>query len=250
MGARVVALDILGAVLDRRVPLDDAFDGHAAARLLDSRDRAFARLLVATALRHWGEIDCLIARSLERPMPRHAATARIAIALGITQLLMLGTKPHAAVNSTVTLVRLAGHPRLAGLANAVLRRIAREGEAARATLDAPRLNTPDWLWQGWSRAYGEAVARRIAAAHAAEPPLDLSVKDRSNAAGWAERLGARLLPTGSLRLRLDRGTGTIQLERNVRPVATVPYWKQVGPTSPVSWFFIGPLLVQLELDPI
>ncbi|MFO1190097.1 MAG: transcription antitermination factor NusB [Alphaproteobacteria bacterium] len=60
---------------------------------------------------------------------------------GSPGLLMLGTKPHAAVNSTVTLVRLAGHPRLAGLANAVLRRIAREGEAARGQPWMRRVST-------------------------------------------------------------------------------------------------------------
>lgn len=33
-----------------------------------------------------------------------------------------------------------------------------------------------------------------------EPPLDITVKNAAEAGEWAERLGARLLPTGSLRL--------------------------------------------------
>ena len=32
------------------------------------------------------------------------------------------------------------------LVNAVLRRVAKEGDAIAASLDAPRVNTPDWLW--------------------------------------------------------------------------------------------------------
>ena len=35
----------------------------------------------------------------------------------------------------------------------------REGAANLAGLDAPRLNTPDWLWRRWQTSYGEAIAR-------------------------------------------------------------------------------------------
>jgi 16S rRNA (cytosine967-C5)-methyltransferase len=47
-------------------------------------------------------------------------------------------------------------------------------------------------------AYGEATTRAITARHLVEPPLDLTVK--RDAESWAERIGAGLLPTGSLRL--------------------------------------------------
>ena len=47
--ARQVALDLVGAVLRRRRPLDDAIEDHPAMSELPARDRAFARLLVATA---------------------------------------------------------------------------------------------------------------------------------------------------------------------------------------------------------
>src|SRR5271165_3004735 len=50
----------------------------------------------------------------------------------------------------------------------------------------------------WARHYGDETAGKIAAAHLDEPPLDLSAK--SDAAYWAERLSATLLPWGTLRL--------------------------------------------------
>jgi 16S rRNA (cytosine967-C5)-methyltransferase len=68
-----------------------------------------------------------------------------------------------------------------------------------AAQDGPRLNTPDWLWSAWTAAYGENTARRIAEAHLAEPPLDVTV--RGEAGSWAARLEAEVLPTGSLRRR-------------------------------------------------
>ena len=46
-----------------------------------------------------------------------------------------------------------------------------------------------------------AGARKIAAASLEQAPLDISVK--SDAAGWAAKLGAEVLPTGSLRLAAE-----------------------------------------------
>jgi 16S rRNA (cytosine967-C5)-methyltransferase len=90
-----------------------------------------------------------------------------------------------------------------GLLNAVLRRLDRERESILSAQDAARLTTPDWLWDRWTAAYGEAAARRIAQAHMAEPPLDLSVREDPD--GWAAKLDATRLPTGTLRLTGARG---------------------------------------------
>ena len=52
---------------------------------------------------------------------------------------------------------------LAGLVNAVLRRVAESGAKTLEELDAERLDTPTWLWSAWHAAHGPAV-RAIAAA--------------------------------------------------------------------------------------
>lgn len=170
---------------------------HAAG--LEGRDRAFARLLLATALRRLGQIDALLDHCLEKPLVPNAWVVRDILRLSAVQLLFLDTPAHAAVNSGVALVRAAGWDGLAGLANAVLRRIAREGRTLAADQDASLLNTPAWLWNAWKSAYGEAETRAIAAAHLAEVPLDLTVK--SDPEGWAVRLGGDMLPSGTVRCR-------------------------------------------------
>jgi 16S rRNA (cytosine967-C5)-methyltransferase len=195
LSARAIALDILGTVLGDKRPLDEVLDGHDDLSRLEARDRAFARLLVATTLRRLGQIDALMSHCMERPLAPKAARFRDILRLGICQLAFLGTPAHAAVDGAVTLVGLNRPFR--GLVNAVLRRISREGADLTANHDAARLNTPDWLWQAWSAAYGEVTARAIAEAHVVAPPLDFSVK--ADAAGWAARLGAQQLPGGSLR---------------------------------------------------
>jgi 16S rRNA (cytosine967-C5)-methyltransferase len=80
----------------------------------------------------------------------------------------------------------------------VLRRVAGDGARIADGLDAPRVNTPDWLWDRWVTHWGKGRAYRIAAANLVEPPLDLTVK--SDPKAWAERLSGRVLPTGSVRL--------------------------------------------------
>jgi len=106
--ARNVALELLGAVLRRKRPLDDAIDDNPAMQLLSGRDRAFARLLVATALRRLGQIDALIASCLSTPLAPRAAAVHDILRLGVAQLLFLRTPPHAAVATSVDLAHGRG----------------------------------------------------------------------------------------------------------------------------------------------
>jgi 16S rRNA (cytosine967-C5)-methyltransferase len=195
--ARAVALDLLQTVLHGKKPLDMALADHPALTALDSRDRAFARALVATTFRRLGQIDTLIDTALERPLPRKAKGVRDILRLGACQLLFLDTAPHAAVGTAVDLAQARGHGPHKKLVNAILRRFAREGRALIEKQDAARINTPDWLWQTWTTAYGEDTCRHIAQAHLSEAPLDITVP--ADDAQWAEALEAEILPTGTLR---------------------------------------------------
>jgi 16S rRNA (cytosine967-C5)-methyltransferase len=201
--ARALAFDTLGAVLEQKRPLDDVLDGNPDRDRLAPRDRGFARLLAATTLRRLGQIDRIIDGCLDKPLPRRAGAVRQLLRLGICQLLFLGTPPHAAVDTTIELIaaRGGGEAGFKGLINAILRRVDRERAAWLEQTADPSLNAPAWLWESWVAAYGVERAGEIGAAHLREPPLDLTPK--SDAAGWCDRLGATLLPTGSLRLPLD-----------------------------------------------
>lgn len=201
LAARRLAVSLLDGVLTRHRALDALLEaGQSETAGLAPRDRALARMIAATALRRYGEIDAVLAASLQRPLGPKASRARRILEAGIAQILFLNVPDHAAVDSSVTLASQAREARpFAKLVNAVLRRTAREREALLAGIDAPRRNTPDWLWRRWSAAHGEAAAREIAAIHLVEPPLDLTVK--SDPQGWAERLGGLLLENGSVRLK-------------------------------------------------
>lgn len=179
---REAAFDLLTAVLARRRPLEEALDAvHGVAQ----RDRAAAHRLAAAVLRRMGTLDAVLEPWLRKEPPE---PVRYILRLGVAGLLLLGTPEHAAVATAVGLAQTRGLMPFAGLVNAVLRRVATAGAVALVDLDAPRLDTPTWLWASW----GEH-ARAIALTHQHEAPLDLSPKPGVVVAG------GELLPTGSVR---------------------------------------------------
>lgn len=196
LAARAVATDVLRAVLRKGEELEDAFERHPDLGSMEARDRGFARALIGTTLRRLGQIDALIAEALDRPTEPKAIVLDV-LRLGAAQLLFMGTPAHAAVDSSVELAATRGADPYRGLINAVLRRLAREGERMVERQDAGRLNTPDWLWLSWRQAWGTARARAIVEAHLEEAPLDLTARD--DPAAWVEPLDATLLPNGTLR---------------------------------------------------
>ncbi len=195
--SRVTALAVFEGVLRQHRPLEDEFDREA--KNLSGRDRGFARLVVATTLRRLGQIDGVLKGCLDRPLPVKLAPVRDLLRLSAAQLIFLDTPPHAVVDTAVEMVKHGKFGPYAGMVNAVLRRLAREGKERAAAIDEARLNTPKWLWESWVAAYGEQTTRAIGAAHLGEPSLDLTLKPGLDLDVWAEKLGAVRLPTGSLR---------------------------------------------------
>jgi 16S rRNA (cytosine967-C5)-methyltransferase len=199
MEARQGALFLLEAVLDRHQRLEAAL---TAMPVREARDRGFAHLIAATVLRRLGTLDAVLEAYLRGATPPRV---RHVLRIGAAQSLFLGTAPHAAVGETVGLVRRISPPH-AGLANAVLRRVAAEGASRLEGLDAARLDAPDWLWSAWWSAYGTATYD-IARAHASEPPLDLSP-----APGATPPEGATVLPWGSWRMPAGADIGALDFD--------------------------------------
>jgi 16S rRNA (cytosine967-C5)-methyltransferase len=210
LAARRVAADIVDGVLRRCRSLDAMLDGagaqSAGLAALPERDRALTRALAAMVLRRLGTLRHLISLFLERGPPAQAPLVETALLLGAAQILFLQIPDHAAVDLSVRLVRTnreAMH--FAGLVNAVVRRVAREGAERLAALDSVVLDTPGWLLARWIKTFGEPTARAIAAANSHEPALDVTVK--SDPQAWATRLNGRVLPTGTVRT-IAHGTVT------------------------------------------
>ncbi|MCC6305250.1 MAG: RsmB/NOP family class I SAM-dependent RNA methyltransferase [Rhodobacteraceae bacterium] len=192
---RGAALDLLVAVLGGGRTLAAA-EAAAPFAALAPAGRARARRLAAAALRHGGRADRLLGPLLRwRPAPAVHAALHLALA----EIFAGGGAAHAAVDAAVALVAArAGRP-AADFANAVLRKaVVAGGEGGWARLAPGAM--PAWLRRPVVAAWGGAVARAIEAAHERGAALDLTPREPAAASLWAARLGATLLPTGSLRL--------------------------------------------------
>jgi hypothetical protein len=179
-------------VLRTGIRLEDALSRASAGD-----DAPLARAIATSTFRRFGTIWQALEERLDKGVPGDPGGLAL-LATGAAQVLLLDVPDHAAVDLSVRLARES--PRfahMAGVVNAVLRRLARERDGIMSRHD-PFVDTPDWLAARWVETYGRERAAGIAAAHRAGAALDLSVK--ANPEAWAERLGAVVLPTGSIRL--------------------------------------------------
>lgn len=203
--ARKAATDLLGKVLHKRMPLDGELDlnnGHPGYKRLEANDRALVRAIIGTALRRRGQLQDLIDRFLERPIPEKTGRVLDIMHVALAQIFFLSVPDHAAVSLAVTLAgRDARAKPYKNLVNAVLRRATREGAEIIAEQDADRLNAPDWMFTRWSEVYGEETARGMAAAHLKEPYLDLSIPQERE--DWSQKLGGSAELGYSVRLKAD-----------------------------------------------
>ena len=206
LATRQAAHRILGAILDAKSSMDGLTDeahGHPQYLALEPRDRALVRAILLTALRNLGELDAILSRFTEKPLPAGAAGLRNILLAGLAQILFLDVPDHSAVDLAVTSAQADPRSRrFANLVNALLRRAAREKEALLADFAAHPVRAPQWFADRLDAIYGAETAAAIDACHRLEAPIDLTLKaaEQAKAAEWAEKIGAIVLPTGSLRL--------------------------------------------------
>ena len=127
-------------------------------RRVTGRDAALATELASGTLRMRGTYDAVLAALVHRPVD---APVRDALRLGTHQLLSMRVPPHAAVATSVSLVRdQVGH-RATGFANAVLRKVAERDLAGWLDLLdadlATRTSHPAWVVDELAAALGDRV---------------------------------------------------------------------------------------------
>ena len=205
---RTLAADIMEDIIIRKTPFETSFLKGLKVRSLSKRDRAFCFNLVLTTLRRGGQIDNLIGTCLERPLGAKGERAMILLRLGVAQIIFMDTKPYAAVDTSVRLAesRKLGHYKK--LINAILRKLAKEGLAVAEKQEAEKLNTPEWLWESWEKAYGATTCFNIAKVHQTQPPLDITVK--KDPEDWATKLSGINIFGNTVRLKQSQHIESLQ----------------------------------------
>ncbi|MBB6629461.1 rRNA cytosine-C5-methyltransferase [Nocardioides sp. KIGAM211] len=121
--ARAAALDVLKAVR-----VDDAYTNLVLPAVLrhhglSGRDAAFVTELASGTIRRRGTYDAILAACVDRPLSKVEAKVLDALRLGTHQLLSMRVPSHAAISTTVDLVRAKVSSGAAGFTNAVLRKV-------------------------------------------------------------------------------------------------------------------------------
>ena len=167
-------------------------DGGAYANVVvrqnaftDPRDRAFMRRLVFTTVRMLRRVDRAVVAAADRPLTAIDPELRNLLRTGATELLFLRSAPRAAVHTTVSIAATIA-PRASGFVNAVLRRLARDGEPPLPTGAegaALRLGVPDWIYQDLVGQWGTERTERFLEASNQEAPLTIRARRPGFTAG-------------------------------------------------------------------
>ncbi|HEX5282626.1 MAG TPA: transcription antitermination factor NusB [Bryocella sp.] len=196
--ARWAAFRVLMQVETTSGHSDDLLHG-VELRKLSQPDRNLATALVMGVLRWQIALDAELAKLLARPDQPLPAELRIALRMGAFQLRHMDRVPaHAALSESVELARAAGHPKAAGLVNAVLRKLSTTNAAGKPIVEAvdalaTRLGHPGWMVRRWEAFYGRNSATAICGYDQREPARgDLFLPDET-----AEHVDPNLIDDGS-----------------------------------------------------
>lgn len=165
---RVAAFDVLEAVRERDAYANLVLPKLLRERRIAGRDAAFATEITYGTLRSLGLLDAVIAAAADRPVGDIDPPLLDALRLGAYQLLRTRVEPHAAVDTSVELVRGRVGIGPSGFVNAVLRRIARRPAGEWVEELAPTGDPvgrsafvhahPRWIAQAFADALGPRAA--------------------------------------------------------------------------------------------
>ncbi len=194
--SRQVAIDLLMRLDDKNTNTHGLFDRLMRRTDLSDMDQMFVRAMVLGTLRHLGQIDFVLRQLMPRPLPDKLRFVQWVLRLGVAQILYLDVPMHAAVDSTVELVKGFKKGAFTKLVNGVLRSLTRRMDEFRGV--SAVFNLPMWFKRLLEKNYGAEVTKQFADLFLVEPPVDLTVQ--KNPQKWADILGGQVLITHSVRL--------------------------------------------------
>jgi 16S rRNA (cytosine967-C5)-methyltransferase len=220
---RRAALDLLAAVRERDAYANLALPGILRRMRLRDRDAALATELGYGTLRAQGLLDAVLARCTDRPLAKVEHALLDALRLGAYQLLRTRIPAHAAVDTTVELVRAEAGSRSAGFVNAILRRVGERDEAAWVAALAPPAaqdpvghaafahSHPRWIAQAFADALGDVAQLDAAlAADDARPAVHLLARPGEiTAEELALASGGEPAPYSPYGVHLEPGSGDL-----------------------------------------
>ncbi|GAA2345208.1 transcription antitermination factor NusB [Saccharopolyspora halophila] len=217
---RLVAVETLRMVRERDAYANLALPPLLKQRELSGRDAGLATELTYGACRARGLLDAVIGECSNRPLSELDPKVLDALRVGVYQLLRTRIPAHAAVGSTVDIVRFENGSKTAGFANAVMRRAAELDESEWVDKVAPDRSKdpvgylamkhahPRWIAQAFADAIGLDELEDALAADDARPAVHLTARPGEISADeLAAITGGDPAPYSPYGVRLDAGAG-------------------------------------------
>jgi 16S rRNA (cytosine967-C5)-methyltransferase len=187
--AREAAYDVLTAVREQDAYTNLVLPPLLRSRGITGRDAAFVTELVSGTIRRRGTYDAVLDSLVDRPLAEVDGPVLDLLRLGVHQLLSMRVPSHAAVGTTVDLVRSKVGHGPAGFVNAVLRKAAAhdlDGWVRRVAPDPERdpvgyasvaHSHPRWVVEALSQALGsDTELEALLAADNAPPRVTLAAR--------------------------------------------------------------------------
>jgi 16S rRNA (cytosine967-C5)-methyltransferase len=241
--ARQAAFDLLTAVRERDAYANLVLPSILRRYRLKDRDAGLATELGYGTLRAAGQLDAVIEACADRPLHRIEGPLVDAMRLGTYQLLRMRVPEHAAVATSVDIVRGLAGSRSAGFVNAILRKVAETAAAKGADAWLAELAPdekedpvghasfvhahPKWIGQAFADALGshEELPAALAAddarpaVHLLAKPGEITAEELALVTGGTEApyspYGVHLEPGGGEVGEIDairEGVATVQDE--------------------------------------
>ncbi len=187
--AREIALQVLKDLEERQAYANLVLSRVLNRVSLPGNERSLLTELVHGTIQRRNTLDWVLQRFLKHPLDKLTPWIRTILRLGVYQILYLDRVPDAAaVDESVKLAQRYGHKGVAGLTNAVLRKVS----ASKESLPWPSRDThpesylslyysyPLWMVQRWLRRLGWVEAEALCISGNKAPPLTVRTNTLRN----------------------------------------------------------------------
>ena len=188
---REIATEILHQIITQK----DTSSLQTLEQTADT-EHGFIKMLTLTTLRRHVFLRHVMRQFIKKKLPAKAFFADFAIEAGICELLFMNSPDYAVINSYVGLIKKHCDKFIAGLANAVLRRIAADKDIL---LKHNRNEVfPDSFLEILNNSYSKETISQLQTSALQEPALTISVK--TNPQYWAEKFGGQWIEDNTITL--------------------------------------------------
>lgn len=178
--SRQTAFEILMKIKREGSYSNLALEAALNSSRLEAKDKALTSAIVYGVTERCITLDYQLSLYLSQPIAKLKPQVLVILRMGAYQLLYMDKIPQsAAVNESVRLAKSNGAAFASGLVNAVLRKIAKNGEVLpdenNSNYLSVKYSCPEWLIDMWTEAYGRENAVKLLASSLGAAPTAIRV---------------------------------------------------------------------------